>query len=475
MSRAQMTGAEQPPRVLGLLAAAEFMLVLDVSIVNVALPSMRADLGLDAGALQWVVDAYAVTFAGFLLLGGRAADLFGARRTFLAALATFSAASLACGVAGGPVALGAARAIQGLSAGVLSPSTLTLLTTAYREPAERRRALSAWTAVAIGGGAVGGLLGGVLTGGLSWRWIFIVNVPVGALLLALGARRLPPSTPPRPRRRLDLAGAVTVTSGLGALVWALIEVGHAGWGSPEVLGGLAGACALLGAFVLIEARLAPEPLLPLPLLRSRPLAAGNALGLLSFVPVLPTWFLLTLYLQAVRHLTPVEAGLVFLPMSLAVIGGSQVGFRTRADARTLTTAGGLVAAAGLAWLARLSPSTALAWVIVPACLAMAGGGLLFAPVTVAATTGVPAQHAGLASGLLNATRQIGGALGLAVIGAVAAAHGAPPAGYAAALTLAAAVFVVVAGAGAVVMPGHRGRAPRRRRPARTRGRTAAAG
>jgi MFS family permease len=264
-----MSGAERPPRVLGLLAAAEFMLVLDVSIVNVALPSMQSGLGLDAGALQWVVDAYAVAFGGFLLLGGRAADLLGGRRTFLAALATFIAASLACGLAGGPIALGAARAIQGLSAGVLSPSTLALLTTAYREPAERRRALSAWTAVAIGGGAVGGLLGGVLTGVLSWRWIFIVNVPVGALLLAVGARRLPRSAATRPRRRLDVAGAVTVTGGLGALVWALIGAGQAGWGSLDVLGGLAAAVALLGAFVLIEARLAPEPLLPLPLLRSR--------------------------------------------------------------------------------------------------------------------------------------------------------------------------------------------------------------
>jgi EmrB/QacA subfamily drug resistance transporter len=470
-----MTGAEERPRILGLLAAAEFMLVLDVSIVNVALPSIRADLGLDASALQWVVDGYAVTFGGFLLLGGRAADLLGGRRTFLWALAAFSGASLACGLAAGPVALAVARALQGLSAGVLSPATLALLTTAYREPAERNRALAAWTAVAIGGGAVGGVLGGLLTGALSWRWIFIVNVPVGTLLLALGARRLPRPTGAGRPRSLDAAGAVTATAGLGTLVWVFIRAGATGWGATEVVAGLAAAVALLGAFVFIEARIAREPLMPLLLLRSRTLAAGNVLGLLSFVPVLPTWFLLTLYLQAVRGCTPVQAGLAFLPMSLAVIGGSQLGFRIRADPRALVAAGGLLAAAGLAWLAQLSPTTGLAWVIAPASLTMTGGGLLFAPVTVAATAGVPVEYAGLASGLLNATRQIGGAVGLAVIGAVAAAHGAPATGYAPALTLGAAVFVVVAAAGAIALPGRRGRARAQPRRARAFGRVSRAG
>jgi predicted MFS family arabinose efflux permease len=253
------------------------------------------------------------------------------------------------------------------------------------------------------------------------------------------------------------------------LVWALIRAGDVDWGAPSVLGGLAAALALLAAFVLVEARLAREPLVPLALLRARPLAAGNALGLLSFVPVLPTWFLLTLYLQAVRGFTPVQAGLVFAPMSLAVIGGSQLGFRSAVGARALVAAGGLVAAAGLVWLARLSPTTDVAWVVVPGCLTMAGGGLLFAPVTVAATTGVPPEHAGLASGLLNATRQIGGAIGLAVIGAVAAAHGAPRAGYGPALALGAAVFVVVALVGAAVLPG-----PARRRRPRAAGRAAEA-
>jgi EmrB/QacA subfamily drug resistance transporter len=447
------------PGLLALLAVAEFMLTLDLSIVNVALPAIRGDLGFDQSSLQWVVNGYALTFAGFLLLGGRAADLFGGRRVFLGALGVFILASLACGLATGQGALVAARGVQGLSAGILAPATLSILTSTFREPRARNRALSIWTATAIGGGAVGGLLGGVLTGVLSWRWIFFVNVPLGAVLLALAISRLPRGAPAAARHDLDVAGAVTVTGGLTALVWALIRSGDAGWSSAEVVGGFLAAAVLLGVFVLVETRMAAAPLVPFRVFRSRLLSAGNLLSFSSFVPVMATWFFLTLYLQGLRGRTPVETGLLFLPLSLAVVGGSQVSFRivARTDARWLFLAGGLLAAAGLAWLGRLSAATALPWVIVPATVAMAGGGLMFAPVTVAATAGVAPEQGGLASGLLNTTRQIGGALGLAVLTTVAAAHtgqgpAALSAGYATALSAGAVIFVATAIAGALVLP-----------------------
>jgi EmrB/QacA subfamily drug resistance transporter len=451
------------PGLLALLGLAEFMLVLDVSIVNVALPAIRGDLGFSQSALEWVVNGYALTFGGFLLLGGRAADVFGGRGVFFAALSAFSLASLACGLAGGQAALVVARVIQGLSAGVLSPATLSILTATYVEPAERNRALSIWTAVAIGGGAVGALLGGILTDVLSWRWIFFVNVPVGALLAALALSRLPHGAARLVHRRLDLAGAVTVTGGLVALIWALIRSSSAGWGSGQVIGGLAAALILLGAFAVIEARVAAAPLVPFSVFRSRLLSAGNALSFLSFVPVLPTWFFLTLYLQRVRGDTPIEAGLIFIPMSLAVIGGSQVGFRAIAQvsARQLVLAGGLVAAAGMAWLGQLTETTNLGWVIVPGCIAMLGGGLMFAPITIAATAGVEPEQGGLASGLLNTTRQIGGALGLAILGTIAATHmagahgshaAALSAGYATAFMTCAAIFLATAVVGAVALP-----------------------
>ena len=435
--------------VLPLLAMAELMLTVDLSIVNVALPAIRGDLRFSQSSLQWVVNGYALTFAGFLLLGGRAADLFGGRRVFLGALSVFSVASLACGLATEAAALVAARAVQGLSAGVVAPATLSMLTATYREPEARNRALAIWTAAAIGGASVGGLLGGVLTGALSWRWIFFVNVPVGAALVALGAARLPRADADSAANELDLAGAVTVTSGLTALVWALIRSGEAGWSSADVVGGLTASAALLALFVLLETRVARAPLVPFTVFRSRLLSAGNRLSFLSFVPVMATWFFLTLYLQGVRGYTPTETGLWFLPMSLAVAGGSQVSFRviSRLDARELFLAGGLIAAAGMAWLGRLAAGTDPVWVIVPASVAMAGGGLMFAPITVAATSGVPPERGGLASGLLNTTRQIGGALGLAVLGTIAA-----DAGYATALDVGAATFVATAIAGAIALP-----------------------
>ena len=449
---------------LGAVAFGLFMIMLDNTVVFVALAAIQQDLQISTSELQWVVNGYALTFAGFLLLGGRAADLFGGRRVFLGALTVFTIASLACGVATADWALVASRVVQGLSAGVLAPATLSILTTTYRDPEARNRALAIWTAAALGGGAIGGLLGGLLTGGLSWRWVFFVNVPVGAVLLALARRHLPRPAPDSGRRELDLGGAVTVTGGVTALVWGLIRAEEAGWDSGEVLVAFAIAVALLGAFVLLETRIARAPLVPFSAFRSRALTAANLLSFLSFVPVMATWFFLSLYLQSVQDLTPMQTGLLFLPMSLAVVGGSQLSFRAiaRLDARGLFLGGGLVAAAGLAWLGLLSSDTGVVWVILPASVAMLGGGLMFAPIMVAGTSDVAADEGGLASGLLNTTRQIGGAVGLAALGTIAAANAdagtgagqaaALSAGYATALGVGAAIYVATAIVGAFVLP-----------------------
>jgi EmrB/QacA subfamily drug resistance transporter len=434
---------------LAVLAVAELMLTLDLSIVNVALPSIRVDLSFEPSSLQWVVNGYALTFAGFLLLGGRAADLFGGRRVFLGALSAFSVASLACGLATGEAALVGARVVQGLAAGVLAPATLSILTSTYREPETRTRALAIWTTAAIGGGALGGLLGGVLTDALSWRWVFFVNVPVGSALLIAATQSLPVTTTEGARHDVDVLGAITATGGLTALAWGLIRSGQAGWGASEVAGGFALAAVLLGAFVLLELRVARSPLVPFSVFRSGLLTAGNLLSFLSFVPVMATWFFLTLYLQGERGYTPMHTGLLFLPMSLAVVGGSQLGFRVigRIDARALFFAGGAIAAAGLVWLAQLGAATEVVWVILPASLAMFGGGLMFAPIMLAGTSGAAPEQGGLASGLLNTTRQIGGALGLAVLGTIAAAHS-----YATAFAVAAAIYGATAIVGALALP-----------------------
>jgi EmrB/QacA subfamily drug resistance transporter len=432
---------------LALLAVAEFMLTLDLSIVNVALPAIRADLGFSDSSVEWVINGYALTFAGFLLLGGRSADLFGGRRVFLAALTGFTVASLGCALASSAVALVAARVVQGLSAGVLAPTTLSILTATYRADELRARALAIWTAVAIGGGAAGGLLGGVLTSGLAWQWVFLVNVPCGGLLLVFAVSRLPTGHDRR-ARSLDVAGAITATGGLTALAWSLMRSADVGWGSVEVVVTLAVAGALLATFVVVETEIAEAPLVPFAVFRVRPVWAGNLLSFLSFVPVMATWFFLTMYLQRERGYSAVEAGLLFLPLSLAVMGGLQISFRliSRLDPRVLFTAGGVIAAAGLAWLARMSADTDIAWVIAPATSAMLGGGLMSAPITMAATS-MPPEQAGLASGLLNTTRQVGGALGLAVLGTIAATGG-----YGPALHVGAAIFVATTIVGALALP-----------------------
>ncbi|MCQ8193484.1 MFS transporter [Streptomyces rugosispiralis] len=428
---ATVRGPRASPPVWAVLLAAcsgQFLVVLDVSVVNVALPSMRTDLGLGGTALQWVVNAYALTFAGFLLLGGRAADLFGRKRVFLAGLGLFTAASLAGGVAQEPWQLIASRALQGIGAAVLSPATLTILTTTFPTGAARTRAIGTWTAVGAGGGAAGGLVGGVLTEYLSWRWVLLVNVPVGAVVLAAAAVFL---TEGRSGvvRRLDIPGAVLVTAGVAALAYGIVQTEPHGWTAAASLLPLLAGVALLAVFVAVEAR-TREPLMPLRLFRIRAVSAANAVMVVCGGGMFAMWYLMSLYLQNVLHFSPVKAGLAFLPHSLSIVLGSKLAPRlmARVDGKLLAIAGGSLAVVGYAWQSRMgADGTYVGTVLGPAIIMSLGSGLMMTPLAASATSGATPSEAGLVSGLVNTSRQIGGALGLTVLATVAAeriaAHG----------------------------------------------------
>ncbi|MGI5347004.1 MFS transporter [Streptomyces sp. CA-250714] len=433
----------------------QFLVVLDVSVVNVALPSIRDGLSLSSGTLQWVVNAYALTFAGFLLLGGRAADLFGRKPVYLLGLGLFTVASLAGGLATDADMLIAARAVQGIGAAVLAPVTLSLLTATFPEGPARTRAIATWAAVGTAGGAAGGLVGGLLTDLLSWRWVLLINVPVGALVVAvvlLGLRERHEKTS---RRGLDLPGAALVTVGVAALAYGIGRTESHSWGTAEVLVPLVGGVLALGAFVAVEARTA-EPLVPLRLLRLRAVAAGNVVTFTAMTGAFAMWYFLSLYMQNVLGYSAVRAGVSFLPHTAGVIVGSKVAPRlmTRFGTRTMVAAGGVVTTAGFGWqgLVLSADGSFLGTILGPGILMATGIGLLMTPLTDAATTGAAAREAGVVAGLVNTSRQIGGALGLAVLGAVAvgatAAHGAAPTpgqladGYAAAYLAAAALTAV---------------------------------
>ncbi|MFB4310990.1 MFS transporter [Actinomadura sp. GTD37] len=435
---------------LTLACAAQFMVVLDVSIVNVALPSIQADLRVSPAGLQWVVNAYALPFAGLLLLGGRLADVCGLRRVFVLGLALFTLASLAGGLAGAQGPLIAARAFQGLGAALLAPATLTVLTTAFAEDV-RPRALAAWTAVGLAGGTAGNLAGGVLTEALSWRWILLVNVPVGALAL-LCSGLLPDGR--GERRRLDVPGAVLATAGVASLTYGVTR----GWNAPA----LAGGAAALAAFTVLQSR-ARHPLLPLRLLRIRTVAAGNAAMLLAGACLNPMWFFLALSMRNVLHLSALQTGLGFLPhtlLTMAVVLRVTPRLMKRAADRTLIAAGALIAAAGFLWQSRLSPGGAyLPDVLGPAILISAGGGLLGTPLTAAVTSGVPPGDAGAASGLMNTAKQMGAALGLAVLATVAV-------DYSDAFLAMAALLIATAATARALLPARPGRDRVRPAPAR---------
>lgn len=409
--------------VLALACVAQFMVVLDVSIVNVALPSVGRDLHYSASGLQWVVNAYVLTFAGLLLFGGRAADLFGRRRAYLFGLGLFTLASLAGGLAQDSAWLTAARAAQGVGGAFLSPASLTIIVTTFSDQQRRTRAIGAWSAVAGAGGAAGAILGGVLTAELSWRWVLFVNLPIGIIAGAVAAGYLAElRRPAGARPRLDIGGAVTITAGLGVLVYAIIETSTHPWLSADTLAPLAVAVVLLAAFAVIEHRLATAPLVPFRLLRSRSVAGANLVMLPVGAAFFSMWYFLSLYFQDVLGYSALRAGLAFIPMALAIIAGAQASPRLlpRVGLRPLLAAAMLLAAGGFGWLAQVpGHSSYLAHVLGPGCIVALALGLLFTPLATAATTGVPVSQAGLASGVLNTSRQVGGSIGLAALATVA--------------------------------------------------------
>jgi EmrB/QacA subfamily drug resistance transporter len=408
-----------------LCCLAQFMVILDVSVVNVALPSIRSSLHFSEQDLQWVVNAYTVTFAGFLLLGGRAADLIGRRRVFVSGLTLFALASLAGGLADTKALLIAARAVQGLGGAIVAPASLSILTTTFKEGPARNRAVGMWGAMGGAGGAAGVLLGGVLTDLLSWRWILFINVPIGLLAAIMAQRYIVAGRAERSERNFDVAGAVTATLGLSVLVLGIVRTDVTGWSSIPTLALMAAGVVLLAAFVAIEGRFAQAPLMPLRIYASRTLRASNVVVFLLGAATFAMWFFLSLYLQQVLGYSPLHAGLAFLPMTLSIVVASTLASRgvTRVGPKPLLVTGMGLLALGLFLFTFLSPGgTYLGDILVPSLLAAVGIGLAFVPVTIAAVSGVSSHEAGLASGLVNTSRLFGGALGLAVLAAIATAH-----------------------------------------------------
>jgi EmrB/QacA subfamily drug resistance transporter len=414
--------------ILALVGAAQFMVVLDVSIVNVALPSIRNDLGFSIGGLQWVVNAYTITFGGLLLLGGRASDLLGRRRMFITGILVFALASLAGAFAPNAAFLVAARAAQGIGGAIVAPSTLAVLMTTFREGPERQRALGVWGAMTAGGGSAGAILGGILTDALDWRWIFLVNVPVGAAIAWEARRSLAPDPqrllqvdggPPSRRSSFDLLGALVVAA------FTIVRTTTEGWTSLQTLGSLAVALLLLAAFLVIESRVATQPLVPLRIFESRLLTGANVLVLLLGGAMFAMWYFVSLYLQQVLGYSPIKAGLAFLPMTLCIAAGSMraASIVRRFGIQRTLLAGFLLATAGLALFSRIhAGGSYLGDVLVPSVLVSVGMGLCMVPLTTTAVAGVAHHEAGLASGLVNVSRLFGGALGLALLVAIADAH-----------------------------------------------------
>jgi len=407
---------------LYVLCAGNLMIVLDTTIVNVALPSIRTDLGFSETSLAWVVNAYLLTFGGFLLLGGRLGDLYGHRKMFLLGLTLFTAASLACGTASSQEFLISARAIQGLGGALVAVVALSLVMTLFTEPAERAKAMGVIGFVASGGGTVGVVLGGVLTDALDWHWIFLVNLPIGVAVFVACMKLLPSSRGPASDSQLDIGGAVTVTTALMIAVYAIVNGNDKGWTSAQTLGMLAAAAALFVAFIAIEAN-SRTPLMPLSLFRKRNVAVANVVGILWAAAMFAWFFLSALYLQLVLKYSPLEVGLAFLPGNLAMMYFSVVlsaKIVMRYGFRLPLGTGLTVAALGLLWLARAPVDGSFVVDVLPSMILLGiGAGIALNPVLLAAMSDVEPQDAGLASGVVNTAFMMGGALGLAVLASLA--------------------------------------------------------
>ena len=413
--------------ILTIACIAQFMVVLDVSIVNVALPTIQHDLHFSYSGIQWVLNAYVLAFAGFLLLGGRTADFFGRRKVYLSGVALFTAASVAAGLAQTDTQIIIARAVQGLGGAILSPATLTIIITTFAGP-RLPKAIGAWSAVAGAGGAAGTLLGGILTGELSWRWIFFINVPIGIGVGVLAALYLQEMRAQNGASKLDVGGSVLITMGLTSLVYGIVSVssvvnGHQlGWGSSKVLTWIGIGIVLLVAFVAWEQKVASKPLVPFRIFHSRALTGADLVMLLVGGAFFSMWYFLTFYLQGVLHYSALKAGFAFVPMALAIVAGAQVSSRLihHHGVRNLVLSGSALATAGFVGLSFIhASSTYFPAVIIPAVVCAFAMGILFTPLATAATSGVDRSESGLASGILNTSRQVGGSLGLAILATLA--------------------------------------------------------
>ena len=407
--------------VLAVTVAAQFMVIVDVSVVNVALPAIKHDLHFSQESLQWVITAYAILFGGTLLLGGRLADLLGRRRLFMAGVAVFTVGSLLSGLAWSAGALIVTRALQGLGGALLAPAALSIIVTTFREGRDRNQALGVMGAASGSGGAVGVLLGGILTSDLSWSWIFFVNLPVGVAVLAASPWLLSESRAELSHRHFDVAGAVSITAGMMVLVYAITRASQHGWGSGLTVGLLAAAAALIVAFVAIEVR-SPAPLLPLRIFRARTISAANATTAMVGAAAFGQFFLLALYLQQVLGYSAMKTGVAFIAITVTIVAVSNLAqsLTTRLGARPVLSAGLLLTAAGGALYAQMPAGGHYFWDMFPGLL-VSGVGLAFTfvPVMIAGLTGVQPADAGVASGLLNTSRQIGGAIGLALVTTIA--------------------------------------------------------
>ena len=405
---------------LALLCVVQFMVVLDIAIVNVALPSIQLDLGFSQESLQWVVSAYALVFGGFLLLGGRAADLLGRRRVFIGGLIIFTVGSLLCGLAWDEASLIGARALQGLGAAVVSPAALSILMTTFREGRERNIALGAWGAVGGFGAAAGVLLGGLLTDALSWEWIFFVNVPVGLIALAVARVLLNESRDAR-ARRFDALGAVLVTAGLSLLVYTITQGSSFGWGSWETISLFAGSFGLLAAFAAWEVRVT-DPLMPFSIFKIRTLAGSNTAGLMMGTMLFSMFLLLTLYMQQVLGYSAMKTGVAYLACAGTAILWANVAAAlvNRVGIKPIMVSGMALMAGGIAYFTQISPGGSYVTDLLPGLL-LIGIGMPFAfvAISIGALAGVPDREAGLASGINNTAFQIGGALGIAALSAIA--------------------------------------------------------
>jgi EmrB/QacA subfamily drug resistance transporter len=417
-----MRHSTNPWVILVLICFAQFMVVLDATVVNVALPSIQTDLGMTEANLQWVVNAYTLVFGGFLLLGGRAGDLLGRKRLFLGGVIVFTVASLLDGLATSSWMLIAARALQGLGAAFISPAALAIISTTFKEGSDRAKALGVWAAIAIGGSAVGLVLGGALTQAFSWPWIFFINVPVGIATFLLSMRLVPESKDEAAHRSFDVAGAVTVTGGLMSLVYAIVQAQQKGWGSAQTIVTFVVAAALLVGFVLIELR-AKAPLVRLSIFRVRSLSAANVVMFLVGSGLFAMFFFNSLYIQRVLGYGPLKAGLAFLPFTAGIMFSATIAsqFGPKLGVRLISAIGMVIAASGLLLLTRIPVHGSYVSSVLPSLmLTSIGMGAVFVSLTLVATTGLKDEDQGLASGLFNTSQQVGGALGLAILSTISA-------------------------------------------------------